>query len=214
MVKRLKVFEAGAGRVPNGIIMQALRAQKKRVGRTFLATDLELRAEEVLRKQGANAPLHNLKLIRGCSFAELKKAPSASMDLIFDSFFVLSISIQRPPAQRMQTIVEYLTEAKRVLKPRGRIISIQGFFNANTVAQVAKSVGLRAHIVRLTPKQLASSSSEAIPLRSTQEKRKQIAQEDIVRNPFVKPYVDEWMKKNKVTDVSETNYPVAIVIRK
>ncbi|MFA6065303.1 MAG: hypothetical protein WC746_05665 [archaeon] len=214
MLKRLKVFEAGAGKHPNGIVNQALRSQKKRGGRTFLASDLELREEETLRRHSLSTSPENLKLVKGCSFAELKKAPSASMNLIFDSFFVLDISINRHPSQRMQTVAEYLNEAKRVLTPRGRIISIQGFFNANTVAQVAKSVGLRAHIVRLSPRQLETSSSDAIKLRSTQQKRMQIAIENISRDPFVKPYVEEWMKQNKAKDVSETNYPVAIVIRK
>ena len=46
---RVKVFEAGAGKVPKGVLNQALRAKEKRVGRNFFASDFNFRKEETLR---------------------------------------------------------------------------------------------------------------------------------------------------------------------
>ena len=73
--KRVKVFEAGAGDNPKGIFNQALKAQKDRVGRKFIASDLNLRKEAILRARGLKEVPRNLKLIQGCSVEELRDLP-------------------------------------------------------------------------------------------------------------------------------------------
>ena len=124
--KRVSLFEAGAGEVPFGLLGQALKAERKRRGRQFTAVDMKLNATEALRQRGLREAPKNLKLVKNCVVNELKKLPSSSQDIVFESYFLNCYSTRKgSDSYVFEKVAEYLNEAKRVLKPKGRIILIQ-----------------------------------------------------------------------------------------
>lgn len=211
--KRVSVFEAGAGDVAFGALGQALRAQRKRSGRSFIASDIALRKEETLRQRGLRESPSNLKLAKGCSINELKKLPAKSQDIVFDSFFLFDYSKGKSSSVREEMTLDYFKEAARVLKPKGRIITLQARFNTQFVEKAARSLGLKMHTVRLSQKQLDESASKWIQLRATKEGRVNILR-DNAPDDYSMYMLRESLRRVGINEDSEAHYPVAIILRK
>jgi len=212
--KRVKLFEAGAGDTAMGALGQAIKAQKKRVGREFIASDIALRKEETLRQRGLRESPTNLKLIKECSIKELAKLPANSKDIVFDSFFIWSHSDGKPNLVRAKAVHDYLSQAMRVIKPGGRIITIQGYSTIQVIKPVANALGLKTHLVKLTNEQLANSSAEWINLRSTEKGREEILMTNIVRNNVTLSDMQEFARKEGLKSVGDASYPYALILRK
>lgn len=215
--KRVSLFEAGAGQVPRGAVKQAVRAEEKRVGRKFIVTDKALTSREIILNStglGAKFP-KNLRLIRNCSVGVLKRLPRESQDIIFESFFLNSYVSARRGGFLKARIEKYFNEAKRVLKPNGRIILVQSLVSAKDFTSVAKELGLKVHIAKLSDKLLEKSKAEWVRRRATPRARRQFARQyqdyydaDF---PFYLKQAAEELGESKPTEVLR---PVAIILRK
>ena len=72
MVKRVfRVFEAGSGDHPIGLLKKAVSARKRGMKRVFTGVDYETNLEATLIKSGLKKPI-NLKLVKGCALKELE----------------------------------------------------------------------------------------------------------------------------------------------
>jgi len=212
--KRVSVFEAGAGDVPYGAIWHSNKAENIRKGRSFVATDIKLLLEEDLAKRGQRVP-SNLKLVRNCSVAELKKLPSASKDIIFESFFLNAYSsVPGVNHYLFDRVMSYLKQVKRVIKPSGRIIMIHGYASAEIFAQAARSIGLKSHIVILSQKMLSESLAVWIRKRATLEVRKEMLSDYVRENPTMQKYAEEFAKRKGLSEPADADLPVALILRK
>ena len=214
--KRVSLFEAGAGQVPRGAVKQAVRALEKREGRKFIITDKALTSREIILGSTGLAQFpKNLRLVRNCSVQVLKKLPKESQDIVFESFFLNSYVSARTEGLVKERIVKYFNEAKRVLKPNGRIILVQSLVSAKDFTEIAKKRGFKVHIVKLSDKLLEKSKAEWVRRRATPKARRQFARQyqDYYYSDF-SVYLKQAADELGESKPSEVLRPVAIILRK
>ena len=215
--KRVSVFEAGAGDVPFGVLGQALRAQKKRGGRTFVASDLVLREEEVLRQRGLKTSPANLRMVKECSIKSLQAMTTESKDIIFGSYFANLVLFnhyhQVGVEAALKELKRFFNEAKRVLKKNGRLILVQDLADAKWIAEQAQPE-FKYHLIQLTDKQTAESTAEAINRRSTSEKRMQYLMSELAKGRVTHEHLQEDLIRMKLKNIDELAKPVVIILRK
>jgi ubiquinone/menaquinone biosynthesis C-methylase UbiE len=204
-----RVLELGAGMHAEGVIEKALQSEQRKLKREFTAVDIALNPEEALRRRGLSKLPSNLKLIRNCAVDELKKTPAASQDIIFESFLINIIgSSDRAKART------YLEEAKRVLKPNGLMVIIQGPAMVQQVWQMANDFGFKGYARILTEKEMKSSFSEYIQSRSTLERRRADFLEHARAFPWYLKRGMEDAKELGISELSDLHRPVVLVLRK
>ena len=113
-----------------------------------------------------------------------------------------------------KAVHDYLEQAKRVIKPNGRIITVQGYSTVYVIKKVAEALGLKTHLVKLTNEQLTNSSAEWINLRSTEKGRDEILMNNLVRNNVNLSDMQEFAKKEGLKSVGDASYPYALILRK
>jgi ubiquinone/menaquinone biosynthesis C-methylase UbiE len=146
---------------------------------------------------------------------ELKKLPKSSMDIVFDSFFLFDYSRERRNFIRKKMEKDYFREAMRVLKPNGRIITIQARFNEQFIREHAKKLGLRMHTIRLTQKQLDESSATWVKKRATKKGRMEVLEGNFSPDDeYSMRMFKESLRQVGIKQLEEAHYPVAIILRK
>lgn len=210
-----RVFEAGAGEIPYGLIGQALKARKRGLNREFTAADVALLAEQALRQRNlTNAP-SNLKLVRNCAMDELKKLPTESHDIVFGSYFLNNYAGIHGERYHASRAMEYFAEARRVLKPNGRIIIIQDNMFAGNYVEFARKMGFSGVTrVKLPLRFLEGSTAFYIEQRATREGRLRLINHDIERYPALLNQARGFADENNLKDISEAYWPTAVVIKK
>lgn len=168
--KRVSVLEVGAGHKPIGVIGQAMRAQRKRQGREFVASDINLNLSETLRAFGLRNVPSNAKVLKECSLKTLKAQPDKSRDVIFGGFFFNGlITSTKSSGEYLLKVNEFFHDAKRVLKPNGRLIFVAHHSEAFLIKNGVKSVGFTAHIIPFNERMIQNSSSEWVEKTTTKE---------------------------------------------
>jgi ubiquinone/menaquinone biosynthesis C-methylase UbiE len=213
-VTPFRVFESGPGEIPCGAIGQALKSNRRGLNREFTAVDVALRAEEALRQRGLREAPRNLKLVRNCAVAEMMKLSPESQDIVFGSYFLNNYSTQYGEENRELRTIEYLHEAKRIIKPRGRIILIQDQLFAEGFAQTARRMGLKVSVVKLPPKLVEASTAEYIKYRRSEERRRELLEKDMKKKPAIARFFKEFVEQHKLKDPTEAYWPTAIIMRK
>ena len=112
-------------------------------------------------------------------------------------------------------VLTYLLEAKRVLKPNGRIILVQSLVSAKDFTEIAKKRGFKVHIVKLSDKLLEKSKAEWVRRRATPKARRQFARQyqDYYYSDF-SVYLKQAADELGESKPSEVLRPVAIILRK
>jgi tRNA1(Val) A37 N6-methylase TrmN6 len=168
--KRVRVVEVGAGHKPIGVIGQALRAQRKRQGREFVASDIKLNLSDTLRSFGLRNAPSNAKVLKECSIKTLKAQADKSADIIFGGFFFNGLMTStKNQLEYLHKVNEFFQNAKRVLKPNGRIIFVAHHSEAFLIKEGVKNVGFSAHIIPFNERMIQNSSSEWVQKTTTQE---------------------------------------------
>ena len=212
--KAFRVFEAGAGEVPFGIVGQAIKADRRGLNREFIAVDTALNTNETLRQRGLRKAPKNLKLVKNCAVAEMKKLPKASQDIVFASFFLNNYCRKEGKEKWNMRFLEYLMDAKRALKPNGRIIIIQNHVGAENYANLAIQAGLKATILKLPLEMIERSTAENIEKRATLMGRRKTVKRDVGDDFLYFQKLVDFAKKHNLKDVSDGFWPAAIIIRK
>jgi DNA modification methylase len=213
--KRVSLFEAGAGKIPLGLIDLALKSKEKRRGRTFFASDIEFKKEEILRARGLRTIPSNLRLVNECSLKELKMLPKESMDIIFESYFLNKFMWDSK--KRLFDVskgAEYLSEAKRVLKPKGRMIMVISLGSLDFMVLFARQAGFRVFAKILSEEQTAKSPAEYIKKRSTLKGRNEIFEQDLANLPGAMESARFTTRKYPIRDLADVHLPVAMILRK
>ncbi|MFA6269089.1 MAG: class I SAM-dependent methyltransferase [archaeon] len=214
--KRVSVFEAGAGKEPLGIITQALRATRKRPGRSFVASDIEAR-KEIFRDFGLRKMLPNAKILKGDSLEHLAKEKTASRDVVFGSYFIASFINK---AKREKGVMGAMSEVRglfsqlhRVLKPNGRAIFIIDLQASDKLKAIAPIAGFRANLFRFKPRENVEYS-DWIMKRLTKSGREELMETNLEQKVVTPEVVAEEMKTYGVTSADELCYPYVLVLRK
>ena len=111
-------------------------------------------------------------------------------------------------------VLTYLLEAKRVLKPNGRIILVQNLWRGEIYSKFGESVGLRATVIKLTPKQLENSLAFWIGKRSTLQKRKDMLSMEKSGDTEFWKEVKSYVREHKLEHESDIFWPCMVVLRK
>ena len=213
--KRVSVLEVGAGHKPLGVIGQAMRAQRKRQGREFVASDINLNFSETLRAFGLRDVPLNAKLLKECSLKTLKAQPDKSRDIIFGGFFFNGlITSTKSSEEYLLKVNEFFHNAKRVLKPNGRLIFVAHHSEAFLIKNGVKSVGFTAHIIPFNERMIQNSFSEWVEKTTTKEGLgKFFFTDHFVQNDS---FVNKAQALSKLTKLSveESARPALVVMRR
>lgn len=166
--KRVRVVEVGAGTKPIGIIGQAIRAGKKRRGRSFIASDINLNLNDTLRSFGLSKVPSNAKVLKECSIKTLQGQSPKSADIIFGGFFFNGLrNSSRSEIEYLSKINEFFRQTKRVLTKNGRLIFIAHNSEAFMFKANAAELGYSAHIIPFNEKMIQNSTSEWVQRTGT-----------------------------------------------
>jgi hypothetical protein len=123
MVKPFRVFEAGSGKHPVGLIKKAARSEKKGKKREFVGVDYELNGfnlETAIKKAGLEKKPSNLKTYSGCAIRQLERLPKGSQNIVFGGLVIHQIVLQNPSHKKgVEEAKRFLRAAKRSLAPNG-----------------------------------------------------------------------------------------------
>ncbi|MBN1941445.1 MAG: hypothetical protein JW772_04665 [Candidatus Diapherotrites archaeon] len=211
--KPFTVFEAGTGKRPLGLLHQAVKASNARKAhRRFMGVeDQGFNVSKALtRLFGRKGIPKNLKLVSDCAVHVITKPPSESQNIIFESYLLNNIS--RPSkCFGISTCEEvFLTEAKRVLKPGGRLVLVQGKPSVDYYREIAEELGFGFHVIEIPAEKAQRSFSRSIRMRSLPEKRLRV-----LRHPNIgTDFADDAVKAGKAKSREDATRPVIILMRK
>ncbi len=169
--KTFRVFEAGSGANPKGLFLQAKKASGRGKKRHFVGVDIaRLSLTAVLKKLLKRSDYKNLKLVRKCAVEAVKKLKPESQDIIFSSYLLNELSY-KTDTRGISLNRVFLKEAKKALKPGGRIVLVQDKGTISIYREIANELGLDFHSIPLSDKAAKKSNAEYIRLRSDHAKR-------------------------------------------
>jgi len=169
--KTFRIFEAGSGANPKGLLLQAKKATEKGRKRHFVGVDIaRLSLTAVLKKLLKRSDYKNLKLVRKCAVEAVKKLKPESQDIIFSSYLMNELSYKTDTSGISLNRV-FLKEAKKALKPGGRIVLVLDKGGISTYKAIANELGLGFHSIPISDKAAEKSNAEYIRLRSDPVKR-------------------------------------------
>jgi len=191
-----------------------LKSNRRGLGREFTAVDAALRAEEALRQRGLSKAPKNLNHVCNCAVDEMKKIQPESQDIVFGSYFLNNYSMKFGQEKREARAMEYLNEARRILKPHGRIILIQDYCFAESYAKTGQKMGLKVSVVKLPPRMVEASTADYIEMRQNESGRRRLLEIDMQEHPDIVSWVKEFAAKQKLKDPTMAYWPTAIILRK
>ena len=206
------VFEIGAGREPLALIRKAQRSIQRKKNRVFVGADKALNLSETIRLAGIKNLPKNITLAQKCAIGALLKAKPESQHVIFGSYLVnmLSRNTRSCFIPSLECEKAIFVAAEKALRPGGRIILIQDRDIENFMREAAYNLGLELHFIPLTDRQLQSSESWAIQMRSNREKRMEYLKESKIPMGDFKAGA----RSLKLGAVDECARPTAFILRK
>jgi len=162
--KPFRVFEAGTGFFPSGLIRKAAQSEKKGLNRFFAGVDKKLAPNFVsLLLSGRLRLPSNLSLKRADVFSELRLLPRKSQSVIFESYLLNNLH----EADRNN----FFRLAKRALRWGGRLVMVQDFRWVSYLRGRAEKFGFGFASFPIPDSALKKSPAWAIRIRSTPKKR-------------------------------------------
>jgi|GEM_PF-2698495 len=215
-LKFFRVFEAGAGINPIGLLKKAISSNKKKTRRVFTAADLVLDIPGTLAKTGLKQP-RNFMAVRGCAIQALERKKPMSQNLIFAGMMLQDMAFQEHSAQLgTNKVRKFFAEAKRKLAPNGRLVLIQHLKDKDYFIQLAKEAGFLPYFRELTEQEAKSAESPAIRRVSTHEARVAIIDDLVKRtiNPSERfNEIDEMTKSRGLSNHTDLYKPILISLR-
>ncbi len=201
-----RVFEAGPGANPRGLLHSARKSVLKGKNREFDAADPEISRPDYLAPRRMslrrlNWVPKNLKLERKSAIDALKAKPDNHYHIIFGSYFLNNITARELGA--------FIETAVAKLRPGGRMIFIQSIRQVGSIESFAKARGLAVSHRRLTDAE-AERGPRYVALRSNPSGR-----ERYLTLPSNHPHIVEgMMKKYGVTKRDELERPTLMIMKK
>jgi hypothetical protein len=212
--KRVSVLEVGAGHKPRGIFAQALKALRIRKGRTFEASDIEIKATETAQIFGLSKIPKNASVLKMCSLEHLTQTKPASKDIIFGSYFLNGLIAEKSQAEGVQKLFTFFREIKRVLKPRGRCILIADVANVEDLSRLAKSFELKVYIAPVTKEQASRNTSEWLEYMMKKEGRNDFLRQRVASGDVTEERIAADVRKYGLREAQELLKPQILVVSK
>ena len=213
--KVFRVFEAGSGKRPIGLVKQAAKApHRRRRQRKFIGVDIEkVNLNKLLKKTGAKRMPKNLEVRQQCAVKALKMLEPESQHLIFSSYLINHLALYGK-ADPMTNVAEFFAYAKKALKPGGRLILVQDRASISVVEEQAKGFGLKLFKKPLPDEKAAKSPAKFIRLRSTPKKRLVMLDRAIDIDPAIALSIGIIMKAVKVSKPDQLFEPTIFIMQK
>jgi len=213
--KRVSLLEVGSGINPYGIVSQARRAEKKRIGRKFIGSDTHLNLTQALRAFGLRELPKNAKVLKECSIKTLKAQPNKSLDIVFGSFFLNGVVTEsKSKVDSVKSYKEFFGNAKRVLKPNGRLILVMHWIEALNYVEGAKVFGFSSHLLPVSEKMVENSTSEWIQGMSTKNGRERLLKHNENNHDTSFVQKSQNFALNKGLSADEAAKPMIVIMRK
>jgi|GEM_PF-1538850 len=218
MVKRLKVFEAGAGKGLRAVLRKAYSSEIKRKGREFIVVDEKINKKplmlDVLIRRALGKMPKNVQIAETCATKLLLQTVPNSQDLIFASYLTNNLKSEGFSCVSPNNCrTAFLLAAKRALTPGGRLVLVQDKVAVPYYEQIGQSMGLQVHSITIPPAKALKSDSEHIRLRATPKKRIKFMKEHYRLDPN-SDLVQAWIKRGIIKEPEEFAQPTIISLRK
>lgn len=202
-----RIFEAGSGMLSKAIVKKAALSGKKGQNREFTGVDKNLLPRLSLLLSGRAKMPSTLVLKRADAIAEMAAVPAKSQSIVFSSYLLNNVNAEARKA--------FFSQAKRALRPGGRLAIVQDKSEVIGVRQDAKNLNWRTTILELADSALKKSSSKAMRERSTPAKRKSMLEYYLNRpGSKTKQAMKLQMETRLINSPDEYAKPVLIIMQK
>ena len=216
--RTFRVFEAGMGSVPEGLLLQVHRSAQRRQRRSFKGADVaavdlnELISRMV--KRGARGS-NNVALILDCTINALRKLKPNSQSVIFGSYVMNNMDYPHVVKGEFTDAKDvFFNSALRALRPGGRLVLVNDKANMIDMLNDMKRLQISAFLRGISDRRLVDSASQSIRLRSTEEGRLKVMSHYLKVGPEFNRTVERMIKEGKLESYDDYARPVAIVIKK
>lgn len=209
-VRQINIVDAGSDRRPSALVKRAIESNEKKRGRFFTAIEkIAFEHEELKRELGITHLPQNVALLNKDALIQIKKFKPKSQNIIFASYLLNNI-IGRKGG--LLDTINFIHYSMRALKPNGRLILIQDRIAVEDYRSIAKTLGLKTHIIPMTDKQAQEANAWAIEMRSTPKKRVSYITGQGKEHTI--EYYRELAEKKGYKEPDELVRPVIIIIKK
>jgi len=169
------VFEAGGGKRPIGLFLQAERAKTRSLrDRKFVGVDTKrVDVNRLLKKLRIEKKPENLLLRQQCAVDAVEALEPNSQHVIFSSYLLNCLIYEpaRPEHDFMQLDWVFAKFAKRALRPGGRLALVQNRTDVPYFKGMAESLGMAFHAIEIPDAKASKSPAWEIRSKSTPAKR-------------------------------------------
>jgi hypothetical protein len=220
--KPFRVFEAGSGKRPIGLFLQAERAKERGLhGRRFVGVDIrKVDVNQLLIKLRIGRKPSNLRLLHQDAVDAVKILPPNRQHVIFASYLLNCIMYDKPRAEHglMQLDLVFAKLAKAALMPGGRLVLVQDRGNVPYAKEIALSLGMGFHAIEIPDAKARKSPALAIRSRSTPAKRlnwmKRYCEMANLSGPAAQGAVQEMMQNSGLKREEDYAKPTIMIYRK
>jgi len=213
--RHLNVFEAGCGKVPVGMIQQAVKAERRGLRqRSFTGADIEgFNLDKVLKKLGVSNKPANLRVMQACAIDTLRKLEPESQHVIFGSYFLNHIALHGKSNNMLLNAGEFVSAAKRALVPGGRIVLVLDNMTSLLAEDLATRYEMFFYKRVLSDKEAKKSPAKFIRRRATPQKRAELIRRWIQRGELTPVQVARSMGEQHLS-MGELVKPAIYILRK
>jgi len=211
------VLEVGCGKVPTGLLGKAKNSvERGKTHRVFFGVDKGLDVGRLLKKARVKKLPENLFLAKGCAIRVLKDVKPGSLDIIFGSYLVNTLSANAASCALEGYTCEsaFFQLAGRALKPGGRLVLVQDKANVPFLRNYAASFGAGFHSIEIPDNVARNSPAKYIKWKSSPELRRKRVREYVKRGEVTQGEVDEMVRHGAVENLQDFAKPTIIIIRK
>ena len=174
--RHLKVFEAGCGKIPVGLVRQAIKAERRGLRqRSFTGADIKgFNLDRALEKLRVSKKPANLKIMQACAIETLRKLEPESQHIIFGSYFLNYITGHGRPDTMLLNAGKFVSAAKRALVPGGRMVFVLDNMTSLLAEDLATRYEMFFYKRVLSDEEAKKSPAKFIRQRATPEGRAKI----------------------------------------